>query len=185
MMNNLTAEDILPMDSFAGDMMQQQQPQMAKYGGAKKVKIKQLPKAQTGFQAPWQKTMDMLSPQNYPINPATGKAEFKPQPQTADPNAGQIIPPGSHISETERMKGLDFLKPKSGLQAFAKRQVAKYLIAGTFGNEGWGAKANDILSKVRGKDFRHEKTKKKRGSYRGGAIDTNAASASIRFAEDE
>jgi hypothetical protein len=136
MMNNLTAEDILPMDSFAGDMMQQQQPQMAKYGGAKKVKIKQLPKAQTGFQAPWQKTMDMLSPQNYPINPATGKAEFKPQPQTADPNAGQIIPPGSHISETERNKAFDFLKPKSGLQAFAKRQVAKGFIGDIFGNEG-------------------------------------------------
>jgi hypothetical protein len=136
MMNNLKPEDVLPMDSFAGDMMQQQQPQMAKYGGAKKVKIKQLPKAQAGFQAPWQKTMDMLSPQNYPINPATGKAEFKPQPQSADPNAGQIIPPGSHISETERMKGLDFLKPKSGLQAFATRQVAKGLIGDIFGNEG-------------------------------------------------
>jgi hypothetical protein len=135
MMNNLTAEDILPMDSFAGDMMQQQQPQIAKYGGAKKVKIKQLPKAQTGFQAPWQNTMDMLNPNNYKLN-AKGESEYKPQPQTADPNAGQIIPPGSHISETERMKGLDFLKPKSGLQAFAKRQVAKGLIGDIFGNEG-------------------------------------------------
>ncbi len=64
-------------------------------------------------------------------------------------------------------------------------RLADNTYVGTFGNEGWGAKANDILSKVRGKDFRHEKTKKKRGSYRGGAIDTNAASASIRFAEDE
>lgn len=31
-----------------------------------------------------------------------------------------------------------------------------------------------LLLQVRGKDFRHEKTKKKRGSYRGGLIDTNA-----------
>lgn len=135
MMNNLKPEDVLPIDPSAGDMMQQQQPQMAKYGGAKKVRIKQLPKAQTGFQAPWQKTLDMISPQNYPINPATGKAEFKPQPQSADPNAGQIIPAGSHISETERNKAFDFLKPKSGLQAFAKRQVAKGLIGDVFGNE--------------------------------------------------
>ena len=28
--------------------------------------------------------------------------------------------------------------------------------------------------RVRGKDFRHEKTKKKRGSYRGGLIDMGA-----------
>lgn len=31
------------------------------------------------------------------------------------------------------------------------------------------AKANSVLAKVRGKDFRHEKTKRKRGTYRGGA----------------
>uniref|UniRef100_A0A7N1A936 Srp40 C-terminal domain-containing protein n=1 Tax=Kalanchoe fedtschenkoi TaxID=63787 RepID=A0A7N1A936_KALFE len=33
---------------------------------------------------------------------------------------------------------------------------------------GYGAKAQEVLGQVRGKDFRHEKTKKKRGSYRGG-----------------
>jgi hypothetical protein len=31
---------------------------------------------------------------------------------------------------------------------------------------GWGFKAQQTLGQVRGKDFRHEKTKKKRGSYR-------------------
>merc|ERR1711974_315924 len=31
----------------------------------------------------------------------------------------------------------------------------------------WGARANSVLSTVRGKGFRHEKTKKKRGSYKG------------------
>eukprot|EP00271_Cylindrocystis_brebissonii_P005156 TRINITY_DN17102_c0_g1_i1.p1 TRINITY_DN17102_c0_g1~~TRINITY_DN17102_c0_g1_i1.p1 ORF type:complete len:439 (-),score=148.36 TRINITY_DN17102_c0_g1_i1:451-1638(-) len=46
-------------------------------------------------------------------------------------------------------------------------------------NAGWGAKAQEILGQVRGKDFRHEKTKKKRGSYKGGAIDF--ASHSIKF----
>jgi hypothetical protein len=40
----------------------------------------------------------------------------------------------------------------------------------TFGGDGYGAKANKILSAVKGKDFRHEKTKKKRGGYRGGSI---------------
>ena len=41
-------------------------------------------------------------------------------------------------------------------------------------NSGWGFKAQQVLGAVRGKDFRHEKTKKKRGSYRGGSIDPAA-----------
>ena len=36
---------------------------------------------------------------------------------------------------------------------------------------------------VRGKDFRHEKTKKKRGSYRGGVIDH--AVNSFKFDSDD
>lgn len=43
-----------------------------------------------------------------------------------------------------------------------------------FGDSGWGARASQKLGIVRGKDFRHEKTKMKRGSYRGGAIDMDA-----------
>lgn len=39
-----------------------------------------------------------------------------------------------------------------------------------FGEDGYGYKASAVLMQVRGKDFRHEKTKKKRGSYRGGTI---------------
>jgi nucleolin len=34
----------------------------------------------------------------------------------------------------------------------------------------WGEKANNDFKKVQGKSFRHEKTKKKRGSYAGGKI---------------
>jgi hypothetical protein len=56
--------------------------------------------------------------------------------------------------------------------------------ASTFGGSGWGAKASEVLSRVRGKDFRHEKTKKKRGSYRGGAIDTNAVN-SYKFKDSD
>lgn len=43
----------------------------------------------------------------------------------------------------------------------------------------WGEKANQDLKFTRGKSFRHEKTKKKRGSYRGGQIDTSVNS--IKF----
>jgi hypothetical protein len=49
--------------------------------------------------------------------------------------------------------------------------------------EDYGAKASAILVQVRGKDFRHEKTKKKRGTYRGGPVDM--ASNSIKFADSD
>lgn len=38
---------------------------------------------------------------------------------------------------------------------------------------GWGARAHDDLIVTKGKGFTKEKNKKKRGSYRGGAIDTS------------
>mmetsp|Transcript_15636 Transcript_15636/g.32605 ORF Transcript_15636/g.32605 Transcript_15636/m.32605 type:complete len:138 (-) Transcript_15636:89-502(-) len=53
-----------------------------------------------------------------------------------------------------------------------------------FGEGGYGAKANSVLAKVRGKDFRHEKTKRKRGTYRGGTIDTSSGN-SFRFADSD
>jgi nucleolin len=46
----------------------------------------------------------------------------------------------------------------------------------------WGEKANKDLKFTKGKSFRHEKTKKKRGTYRGGAIDTSVNS--IKFDSD-
>ncbi|KAL0052600.1 hypothetical protein WJX82_004649 [Trebouxia sp. C0006] len=52
-----------------------------------------------------------------------------------------------------------------------------------FGNSGYGAKASQTLLQVRGKDFRHEKTKKKRGSYKGGIIDNNVNS--FKFESDD
>lgn len=45
----------------------------------------------------------------------------------------------------------------------------------------WGEKANLDLKNTRGKSFRHEKTKKKRGNYKGGAIDMGVNS--IKFAD--
>jgi hypothetical protein len=42
---------------------------------------------------------------------------------------------------------------------------------------------NRVSTQVRGKDFRHEKTKKKRGSYRGGLIDN--AINSFKFESDD
>lgn len=48
-----------------------------------------------------------------------------------------------------------------------------------FGGDGYGAKASSVLVQVRGKDFRHEKTKRKRGTYMGGSI--TLASNSFKY----
>jgi len=44
------------------------------------------------------------------------------------------------------------------------------------GYDQWGKKAAASLGAVKGKDFRREKTKKKRGSYGGGVINTGVNS---------
>nr|XP_043631035.1 suppressor protein SRP40-like isoform X2 [Erigeron canadensis] len=50
---------------------------------------------------------------------------------------------------------------------------------------GYGAKAQEVLGQVRGRDFRHEKTKKKRGSYRGGSIDLQSHSIKFNYSDGE
>ncbi|XAR63719.1 hypothetical protein NMG60_11023757 [Bertholletia excelsa] len=50
---------------------------------------------------------------------------------------------------------------------------------------GYGAKAQEILGQVRGRGFRHEKTKKKRGSYRGGQIDLHSHSVKFNYSDDD
>jgi len=49
----------------------------------------------------------------------------------------------------------------------------------------WGEKANESLKHTQGKSFRHEKTKKKRGSYKGGAIDTGVHSFTFNDSESD
>ncbi|XP_020273390.1 suppressor protein SRP40 [Asparagus officinalis] len=50
---------------------------------------------------------------------------------------------------------------------------------------GYGAKAQEVLGQVRGRDFRHEKTKKKRGTYRGGQIDLQSHSIKFNYSDEE
>merc|ERR1711864_18907 len=65
-------------------------------------------------------------------------------------------------------------------------EVAKKLSDNSFeskaGFDAYGAKASQDLIVTKGKSFRHEKTKKKRGSYKGGAISCGVAS--IKFDSD-
>jgi hypothetical protein len=56
------------------------------------------------------------------------------------------------------------------------------LVLGLQDGTGWGHKANLTLIQVKGKGFRHEKTKKKRGSYRGGQLPMGVKS--LKFGEN-
>ena len=48
----------------------------------------------------------------------------------------------------------------------------------------WGMKACNDFKNTSGKSFRHEKTKKKRGSYRGGSIGTEVCSFKFDVSDD-
>ncbi|CAL1358429.1 unnamed protein product [Linum trigynum] len=50
---------------------------------------------------------------------------------------------------------------------------------------GYGAKAQEVLGQVKGRGFRHEKTKKKRGSYRGGQIDIHSHSIKFNYSDED
>lgn len=82
---------------------------------------------------------------------------------------------GSAANAFRRVKAEDWLGQKG---AWDNSYV------GTFGKDGWGYKAQEVLGQVRGKDFRHEKTKKKRGAYKGGLINSNVIN-SYKFDSDE
>jgi len=53
------------------------------------------------------------------------------------------------------------------------------------GGDEYGKKAASDLIKVRGKDFRHAKTKKKKGTYKGGIIDMGVNSIKFHYSSEE
>ncbi|GMH32748.1 hypothetical protein BSKO_00582 [Bryopsis sp. KO-2023] len=123
--------------------------------------------------------------------PPEKKAKTEGLDEGPKPDGNGQIPMDLTSTEGElASKGKEGLT--SGAKAFRRVQANDWLdkkgaldnsYEATFGNEGWGAKAQEVLGKVRGKDFRHEKTKKKRGSYRGGVINSNAVN-STKFDSD-
>jgi hypothetical protein len=59
-------------------------------------------------------------------------------------------------------------------------EVDPRLTSNAFQGHDWGRKAHEDLIVTRGKGFTKEKNKKKKGSYRGGFIDTSAVGG-IKF----
>jgi len=65
---------------------------------------------------------------------------------------------------------------------FSDRRLADNSFQGK--GETWGMKAQRDLGKVTGDRFRHEKTKKKRGTYQGRGIDFGVRSVPLEDDED-
>jgi nucleolin len=105
--------------------------------------------------------------------PAAAPAKPAAAPRSAGGTGGKSARPQG--SPFQRVDASEWLGKLGGIG-----QDNSY--AATFGDGGYGAKAQQKLGVTRGKGFRAEKTKAKRGSYRGGAID--GAVNSIKFEED-
>ncbi len=74
----------------------------------------------------------------------------------------------------------------SSLPCFPQKvrpELADNSYEATFGEQGWGARAAEKFKHTQGKSFRREKTKRKRGSYHGGRIDSNQVH-SFKFEDD-
>lgn len=97
----------------------------------------------------------------------SGSAKTKKHKET--PNSKKT-PTGALAFQRVEIEKVSFSDPRLSDNSYWAKDGAE---------EGYGAKAQEVLGLVRGRDFRHEKTKKKRGSYRGGLI--GLESHSIKF----
>ncbi|PAN21882.1 hypothetical protein PAHAL_3G497200 [Panicum hallii] len=89
-----------------------------------------------------------------------------------------------HSSEPKTVNAFQRVKLEDVKFADDRLQDNSYWAKGG-AETGYGAKAQEVLGQVRGRGFRHEKTKKKRGTYRGGQIDLQTHSIKFDNSDDE
>ncbi|XP_062204197.1 suppressor protein SRP40-like [Phragmites australis] len=89
-----------------------------------------------------------------------------------------------HSSEPKTVNAFQRVKIEDVKFADERLQDNSYW-AKSGAESGYGAKAQEVLGQVRGRGFRHEKTKKKRGTYRGGQIDLQTHSIKFNDSDDE
>ncbi|KAI9033330.1 SRP40, C-terminal domain-containing protein [Hyaloraphidium curvatum] len=124
------------------------------------------------------------------------KAKKAPPPakkHKKDEDAGKVTPAGtkqasnsgSANGNASSKKGTPFQRVDPTTVEFVDERLKdnSFLAAKKASTNDFGYKAHLDLIVTRGKGFRQEKTKKKRGSYRGGSIDFE--SNSIKFDDDD
>lgn len=112
-------------------------------------------------------TMGKTSPDVFPVS------TFAPLPP--DPKKNNR---GKGAADADKKPNVPFSRIDRNIKVEDKFRSNRF----TDNAHGWGQKAHEDLIVTKGKGFTKEKNKKKRGSYRGGFIDTGARNG-IKFDE--
>jgi hypothetical protein len=116
-------------------------------------------------------TLDKTSPKLYPVDKF---APLPPDPATVKANNRGKNNNNGNGNGNGKTVTTPFSRVNRNIQ------VDPRFASNAFQGHDWGRKAHEDLAVTRGKGFTKEKNKKKRGSYRGGRIDTNAVGG-IKF----
>ncbi|KAL6977877.1 hypothetical protein U1Q18_026660 [Sarracenia purpurea var. burkii] len=127
--------------------------------------------------------------QNEFLNTSTKQSEEHPNgnlEKNGNKSAAQNTGRKQHEGSAEPKTVNAFQRVKLDKVEFADERLQDNSYWAKDGAEvGYGAKAQEILGQVRGRDFRHEKTKKKRGSYKGGQIDLQTHSVKFNYSDED
>jgi hypothetical protein len=121
-------------------------------------------------------------------------ANWKPTPPSKKRKTAEIVTErGSDGAQALLQGGTPFKRVDDGYWGEVATKdggaMADNSYEGVFGADGFGSRASEKLLTVRGKDFRHEKTKRKR-SYNGfaksgGAISMQSFSTKYQYSDEE
>lgn len=118
-----------------------------------------------------------------PVDNSAENTNIEVKNEYNDTNANVIAKEMVNV-KTAQEKNVPFRRVKEEC-IFVPNQFRNNSFEAKRGSSGdWGEKANRDLKYTQGKSFRHEKTKKKRGSYRGGSINTSVNSIKFENSDD-
>jgi len=107
--------------------------------------------------------------------------EEKPVATPVTPTPTPVVTPASKGTRPKKGSNTPFKRVRDeDYEEFLQKnqELADNSYDTAFNASGYGKRASDVLIQVRGKDFRHGKTKMKRGNYRGGKMTHSQSTAS-------
>jgi len=102
--------------------------------------------------------------------------------EAEDESEEEVEQPKKKAKKVQRGQSESFRRVKEEDIVINKQELRNNTFEAKEGADGYGYMANQVLKFTKGKSFRHEKTKKKRGTYKGGEI--NMGVTSIKFDSD-
>lgn len=155
----------MPLSENADDKVSKGEGEHDKISQTKEEKGKASP---PNLQTPSSKETDVILDKN--------GGDKSSQKNSAKQRSGSAEPRTLNAFQRVKPEEMDFIDERLQDNSYWAKDGA---------DSGYGAKAEEILGQVKGRDFRHEKTKKKRGSYRGGQIDVQSHSVKFNYSDEE